>query len=111
MHINVGVDVGGKVGVRTTGTEIVAAAVQLNALVPITEYVVVTVGLKPTPLRTGADHPDQTYVVAFPTPVKVNVFPEHKDGELAAALTVGNGLIDTDTAVEEVPQAFVPVTM
>ena len=80
------------------------------ALVPITVYVVVELGvtvlLAPLPRLC-----DQLYVLA-PAAVNTEFAPLHIDAGLAVALTVGNGFTVTLTvAVTVHPAVLVPVTV
>ena len=80
------------------------------ALVPVTVYVVVPLGvtvlLAPLP-----NPPDQLYVFA-PLAVNTELAPLHIDDGLAVVVTVGNGFTVTLTvAVPVHPAALVPVTV
>ena len=78
------------------------------AFVPVTVYVVVDVGINPTPFVIP---PDQTYDVA-PLPDNVTDDPAHTVLELAVTVTVGNGFTVIVFVVVLVhPLALVPVTV
>jgi hypothetical protein len=110
LHIAAGLAVAVTVGNGFTVTLTVAVPVHPSALVPVTVYVVVALGvtvlLAPVP-----NPPDQLYVFA-PLAVNSELDPLHIAVGLADADTVGNGFTVTVTvAVPVHPAVLVPVTV
>jgi hypothetical protein len=110
LHIAVGLADAVTDGNGFTVTLTVAVPVHPAVLVPVTEYVVVVLGvtvlLAPLP-----NPPDQLYVFA-PLAVNTEVAPLHIADGLADALTDGNGFTVTLTvAVPVHPAVLVPVTV
>jgi hypothetical protein len=110
LHIADGLADAVTVGNGFTVTLTVAVPVHPAALVPVTVYVVVELGvtvlLAPVP-----NPPDQLYVLA-PLAVNTEVAPLHIAAGLADAVTVGNGFTVTlIVAVPVHPAALVPVTV
>jgi hypothetical protein len=110
LHIAAGLADAVTVGNGFTVTLTVAVPVHPSALVPVTVYVVVALGvtvlLAPVP-----NPPDQLYVFA-PLAVNTELAPLHIAVGLADAVTVGNGFTVTLTvAVPVHPAVLVPVTV
>jgi hypothetical protein len=110
LHIAAGLADAVTDGNGFTVTLTVAVPVHPAVLVPVTEYVVVVLGvtvlLAPLP-----NPPDQLYVFA-PLAVITEVCPLHIAAGLAVAVTVGNGFTVTLTAAVPVhPAVLVPVTV
>jgi ribosomal protein L21E len=96
------------IGNRFTVIVFVAVFVQPAALVPVTVYVAVAVGIKLTPLVIP---PLQVYVDA-PTPFNITDEPAQTDDAVELAVTVGNKLTVIVVVVVFVqPAALVPVTV
>ena len=90
--------------IATVGEELTVIVIVLvplhDPVVPVTVYVVVAVGIKPTPFVTPPDH---EYEVA-PPPVSVTEVPAHTVLADAFAVTVGEERTETTTvAVFENP--------
>ena len=101
-------DVAVTVGNKLTVIIVVAVLVQPAALVPVTVYVAVAVGIKLTPLVTP---PLQVYVVA-PPPFNETAEPAQTDDAVAVEVTVGNKLtVIVVVAVFVQPAVLVPVTV
>ena len=101
-------DVAVTVGNVSNITVVVAVFVQPAALVPVTVYVAVAVGIKLTPLVIP---PLQVYVVA-PPPFNVTDVPAQTDDAVAVEVTVGNELtVIVVVAVFVQPAELVPVTV
>jgi len=110
LHIASGLAVALTDGKGFTVTLTVAVPEHPAVVVPVTEYVVVVLGvtvlLAPLP-----NPPDQLYVLA-PLAVITEVCPLHIAAGLAVAVTDGNGFTVTLTvAVPVHPAAVVPVTV
>ena len=105
----VGEEVAVTVGLVPTATLIVVVLVHPNVLVPVTEYVVVIVGV--TEMVVPDKAPGFHVYVDAPDAVNVAVDPIHKMVGLETAVTVGPGFTVKVTVFVFVhPEAFVPVT-
>jgi hypothetical protein len=100
------------VGLATTIKLTVALAIHPKAVVPDTEYVVVTVGdtLTGVPIKPPGF---QVYDAATaPAPVKVAVLPIHNTTGLLLAVTVGLAFtVNVMVFVFVQPEALAPVTV
>jgi len=96
------------VGVGLTNKDTVATAVHPETLVPVTVYPVVIIG--ETDIVAVVAPVFHKYVEA-PLAVKTALAPGHIAVGLATAVIVGLGFTKTDTVIDPVHPAVVPVTV
>ena len=107
-HIEALAGVNKIVGVGLTNNDTVATAVHPETLVPVTVYPVVVIG--ETDIVAVVAPVFHKYVEA-PLPVKTALAPGHIAVGLATAVIVGLGFTKTDTVIDPVHPAVVPVTV
>ena len=107
-HIEALAGVNTIVGVGLTNKDTVATAVHPETLVPVTVYPVVVIG--ETDIVAVVAPVFHEYVEA-PLDVKTALAPGHMAVGLAIAVTTGSGFTVTDTVVEPLHPAVMPVTV